>query len=117
MPESLLRRPVTLETSLLGFRGRSLNRFAINADPARPAVSLRFLFRPIALKLFLFGLLRGDLHDFSVDTNPAPFLAATACFFPGTETLAASSLAFRGWNENDMAVDTTPAVIRRRITA
>ena len=94
MPESFLWRRVTLEAFRLCLPWRGLDRFAVNADPAGLAVSLRFLFRTVALKALLFGVRFVPFDDLSVDAVPAYFSAAPARFFSGTETLAAPSLAF-----------------------
>ena len=117
MPESFLRRLVTLQAFRLGLRRCGLNRFAIKADPARHAVLLRFLFGTVALQVLLFGFRLSPFDDLSVDAIPTCFSAIINCFFSGTKTLPTSPLAFRGWNQNNMSVNTAPAVIRRRITA
>jgi hypothetical protein len=117
MSESFLGRSIALETLRLGLRLVGLHRFAVDADPARLAVPLRFRFRRVTLNAFFFALALSSFDDPSVDAIPAYFFAASLRFFPGTETPPASALAFCRRDENNVSVNTAPAVIRRRITA
>jgi hypothetical protein len=93
-----LFRTIALKLSGFGIRLTHLNRFAVEADPARQTIFLvpnRFLSCWIALAAFGFALSRVALENSSIEATPARFrnAASFARFFQRIETLTASGFA------------------------